>query len=292
MDHNLFQKKDIKNHNKNRRQRNPLRLLWFAIFLLVFLAGIFYFKLNISKKNVTLMVGHRGYSSKYTENTPEAFRQAFKQGFDGIELDVYKDAEGELLVFHDVSLLRMTGENEIIWNLTEETRDKYLIQTDPESKPQKIPTLKEVLKLCSGYSGKILIHLKDEKDLGYEVDDSCVGQIEELVKEYDLSDRVIVFSGRRVIKNFVGRYDLEFGLLTGKEAFAQISELAKWAQEYDIHTILFLYMSTLDFYPEDKVYELTSRGIQAGMYTVETKEDFEKLEKYGFRYAITDYKWR
>ena len=279
----------IINNKKKRWQR------WFSCFLffvLILLLGLTAFKITIHEKNVTLLIGHRGFSSEYTENTPAAFREAFRQGFGGIELDVYEDADGEVLVFHDVSLLRMTGANEIIWNLTSGDRDKYLIRNGPDSEPQKIPTLKEVFDVCKDYQGKILIHLKDEEDLGYEVGDSCLGQIESLVKEYDLSDRVIVFGGKPAIKKFTGRYDLEFGLLTRKEGYRDIVTLAEWAQERDIHTILFFSMTTLDFYPSDKVNDLAAMGIRTGMYTVESEKDLKKLEKYGLRYAITDYMLR
>lgn len=277
----------------NRKIKRLLRLFFCIFFFVSILClGLTVFKISIHEKHVTLLIGHRGFSAEYTENTPVAFREAFRRGFDGVELDVYEDADGELLVFHDVSLLRLTGVDEVIWNLTSKDRDKYLIRHGSDSQPQKIPTLEEVFDACKDYRGKILIHLKNEKDLGYEVGDSCLQQIESLVKAYDFSDRVIVFGGKPAIKKFTGRYDLEFGLLTRKEGYRDIITLAEWARDRDIHNILFFSMSALDFYPSDKVNDLAAMGIRTGMYTVESKKDLQKLEKYGLRYALTDSKMR
>ena len=37
-----------------------------------------------------LLLGHRGYSDQYSENTMLAFSKAIESGFDGIETDVHK----------------------------------------------------------------------------------------------------------------------------------------------------------------------------------------------------------
>ena len=42
----------------------------FLFFVLILLLGLTAFKITIHEKNVTLLIGHRGFSSEYTENTP------------------------------------------------------------------------------------------------------------------------------------------------------------------------------------------------------------------------------
>jgi glycerophosphoryl diester phosphodiesterase len=58
-----------------------------------------------------LVVGHRGGRGEGwpPENTIDAFERARVQGARAIELDVRTCAGGEVVVFHDVSLGRMTG---------------------------------------------------------------------------------------------------------------------------------------------------------------------------------------
>ena len=50
--------------------------------------------------------GHRGASSDYPENTLLAFKQAIKQGATGLELDVHKTKDHQLVVIHDEDVER------------------------------------------------------------------------------------------------------------------------------------------------------------------------------------------
>jgi glycerophosphoryl diester phosphodiesterase len=53
-----------------------------------------------------LILGHRGASRDAPENTHAAFRLALEQGADGVELDVWRCASGEVVVIHDVDTAR------------------------------------------------------------------------------------------------------------------------------------------------------------------------------------------
>jgi glycerophosphoryl diester phosphodiesterase len=56
-----------------------------------------------------LVLGHRGASAEAPENTHAAFRLAMEQGADGVELDVWRCATGEVVVVHDEDLVRVGG---------------------------------------------------------------------------------------------------------------------------------------------------------------------------------------
>lgn len=56
-----------------------------------------------------LVLGHRGASADAPENTLAAFRLALAQGADGVELDVWRCATGEVVVGHDEGMLRVAG---------------------------------------------------------------------------------------------------------------------------------------------------------------------------------------
>lgn len=56
-----------------------------------------------------LVLGHRGASANHPENTVRAFREAMREGADGVELDVMRCASGELVVVHDDDLGRVIG---------------------------------------------------------------------------------------------------------------------------------------------------------------------------------------
>ncbi len=55
------------------------------------------------------ILGHRGASADAPENTLPAFELALAQGADGVELDARLCASGEVVVFHDERLDRLTG---------------------------------------------------------------------------------------------------------------------------------------------------------------------------------------
>jgi glycerophosphoryl diester phosphodiesterase len=52
-----------------------------------------------------LVIAHRGASSVELENSLAAFRAAAGQGADGVELDVHATIDGEIVVFHDPSIM-------------------------------------------------------------------------------------------------------------------------------------------------------------------------------------------
>ncbi len=56
-----------------------------------------------------LVLGHRGASADAPENTLPAFRLALAQGADGVELDAWRCASGEVVVFHDQDARRLAG---------------------------------------------------------------------------------------------------------------------------------------------------------------------------------------
>ncbi len=56
-----------------------------------------------------LILGHRGASAEYPENTILAFREAMRAGADGVELDVMRCGSGEVVVIHDDDMHRVAS---------------------------------------------------------------------------------------------------------------------------------------------------------------------------------------
>lgn len=56
-----------------------------------------------------LIIAHRGASRDAPENTLAAFREAWKQGADGIEADFYLSSDGKIVCFHDRDTQRIAG---------------------------------------------------------------------------------------------------------------------------------------------------------------------------------------
>ena len=97
--------------------------------------------MNSCSNHNTLSIGHRGAKGYVAENTYESISKAIELNVDGIEIDVFKCASGELVLFHDEDLKKLTGESGLIENLTIKELEQFLVLGK-----YKIPTLEEVLK--------------------------------------------------------------------------------------------------------------------------------------------------
>lgn len=67
------------------------------------------------------VTAHRGYSSKYPENTRLAFERAIEAGVDWIETDIHRTGDGVIVLTHDNSTGRFCS---VDWKLSERTIDE------------------------------------------------------------------------------------------------------------------------------------------------------------------------
>ncbi len=117
---------------------------------------------------------HRGLHGKgIPENSLAAFERACECGM-GIELDVQLSRDGEVMVFHDYTLLRMTGVDKKLCELdAENLRTLTLADTD-----QTIPAFSDVLSLVAGRV-PILVELKGE-----DTNTALCEKVAALLREY------------------------------------------------------------------------------------------------------------
>lgn len=139
---------------------------------------------------VEIPIAHRGLWDKQTpENSLPAFKKAIDNGY-AIELDVRLLSDGTVVVFHDDSLSRLTGNDGYI---------KFLQKSDLNmlslgGTDQKIPLLEEVLKFVNGRT-PLLIEIKNDGKVG-----ELEGKVIELLKNY---------KGQFAIQSF-NPYSLEY----------------------------------------------------------------------------------
>ncbi len=149
-----------------------LIILFLALYVFVFVKPV---AKEPENKRLLCKYAHRGLHGKeIPENSLLAFLEAVNNSY-GIELDVQLSSDGEVMVFHDYSLKRMTGLDDKLSKLTiEELKFLKLAGTE-----QKIPTFKEVLTLVDG-KVPLLVELKGET-----LDSSLCPKVAELLKEYN-----------------------------------------------------------------------------------------------------------
>ena len=156
-------------------------LINIIVSLAVILTAVYFFILvrptKKTKPSEVLLrdYAHRGLHNgkDAPENSLAAFEAACQKGY-GIELDVQLSRDGKVMVFHDYTLVRMTGCDKKLAELdAEELTALTLGESD-----QKVPTFAEVLSLVNGRV-PLLVELKGEN-----LDTSLCKKVADMLRDY------------------------------------------------------------------------------------------------------------
>lgn len=151
---------------------------------------------NQSPKNI-YVAAHRGWCSKYPENTLIAFEKAIELGVDQVECDVRVTLDNELVVIHDATVDRTTNG---IGRVCEKTLAEIKALDAGSYKGEEfagtqIPTFKEFMDLVKDHPTLTLdIELKEYPDQpgnetrALEVCDRVL----KMIDEYGYTDRVVI----------------------------------------------------------------------------------------------------
>lgn len=144
-----------------------MTILVTALIIAAVTAGVYLFLISPrggarKKKEYKVFLGrvyaHRGIFDNVSvpENSLAAFRAALDERV-GIELDIHRTADGEVIVFHDNTLTRMCRDDRRPEDMTlKQLKDCRLMGT-----AEQIPTLSEVLALVGGRV-PLIVELKGE----------------------------------------------------------------------------------------------------------------------------------
>lgn len=223
---------------------------------------------------------HRGlHGNGIPENSLAAFSEAVKAGY-GSELDVHLLADGELAVIHDSLLLRTTGAQGRIEDLTVDQLGNYYL----EGTDQTIPLLSQVLGLYAG-SAPLIVELKP---VGDNVDALCKKTCE-LLDNYNGVYCVESFDPRCVHWFRKNRPEIVRGQLTENFFKSQTSKLPA-VLKFALKAQIFNFLTRPDFvaykYADRKVFSnfLCRRiwGAEGVSWTLETQEEYNTAVKEGW----------
>ncbi len=138
-----------------------------------------------------LLFGHRGVPEETPENTLASFQRAVELGLDGVELDARLCKSGELVVFHDEKVDKLTDGSGYVKELAfDELRQLEAgVRFGRNFKSERIPSLEEALGVLGG---KMLVNIELKgNSIG---DDGLAGKVVALVERMGLRSSVILSS--------------------------------------------------------------------------------------------------
>ena len=234
-----------------------------------------------------IVLGHRGYMSKYPENSLLAFRKAIEAGADGIELDVWLSRDGRVIVMHDETIDRTSDMNGKQKEMTLEELKRADL-----GEGERIPTLEEVFEVLPK-DALVNIELKDAE---------AAGEVARIVSENN-PERVMISSFEIEALREYRKHDPEtvMGLLIDREevvplipklkeelnlwsinipmeaipvlGFEKTVQAIKWARSLGLKVALWTQNDEL-FYANDNLLRLK------GLFEVVIANDVERMIEY------------
>ena len=230
------------------------------------------------------IIAHRGFSAIAPENTVAAFAAALASDASSVEFDLQLSAEGIPIIFHDRNLERITGVPGII---NEKSLDE-IEQLDAgkwfneKFVGEKIPTLSEALKILKSVDKFLYFDIKPYHDWT----ESSIEMLIQLLNQEEILEKCIITSFNETFlgrcQNLFPQINLGYFLVNNSDFLQQI-EKAKNAE----NAVLSTYYKVL-FTDPSIVEKSRNQGIDIVAWTVDDREDFEKLVKMGVKRIITN----
>ncbi|REK71682.1 glycerophosphodiester phosphodiesterase [Paenibacillus paeoniae] len=229
----------------------------------------------------TINFAHRGASAYCPENTMSAFCHAIELGATGIETDVQRTKDGRLVLIHDESLERTTGDSRLV----KDVEYQELVRLDAGSwfsssfAEERVPLLEDLLKLAKDTELIINLELKN----GVVPYEGIEAEVIALVQSYEMGDRIIISSFNHyslvLCKQIAPQ--IKTGVLY-MEGLYQPWEYAKSIQADALHAYKFAILPQW-------VQEAAENGIVYHPFTVNEEIELEQLIGFGVSGIITDY---
>ena len=222
-----------------------------------------------------LSIGHRGAKGYIAENTLESINMAIELNVDGVEIDVFKCLSGELVLFHDKNLKKLTGKSGKIENLTINDLQKYLVLGK-----YKIPTLKDVLE-----------KIKNPLLVNIELKGSGAAESTSKIIE-DFSKRTLWKKENFIVSSFnwdeLKKFrsintDIAIGILLDK--LGNMNEAIQFGKNINAQSIHPNYRML----NEGTVEKIKKNGFKIYTWTVNNKEDISFMQKLNVDGVISDY---
>jgi glycerophosphoryl diester phosphodiesterase len=228
-----------------------------------------------------LVLGHRGASADAPENTLAAFRLAIEQGADGVELDAWRCATGEVVVAHDEDLVRVAGSPLRIPDAPLAALRALDVGAwkDRRFRGERIPLLSEVLEALPGAVVNVELKSRGGRDL------ALAHAAAEVIWRAGAGGRVIVssFDWRLVGAFRLASPDVPVGLLFEGTRWWRLRTAmgVRALRPAAVHPDVALAT-------DDRVRAWTARGLAVNPWTVDDPAAATRLARAGAAAIITN----
>lgn len=224
---------------------------------------------------------HRGASGDYPENTLLAFKEGIKRGGNGIELDVHKTKDSELVVIHDEDVERTMQSKGLIKDLTlAEIRQlkckKALFANHEEC---RIPTLDEVLKLVKDQEIVVNIELKTDVISYSGIEEDVI----KLIQHYGIKNKTLISSFNP--QSLKKCKEIDSTIKTGFLYYQPMDDVIQYAKVLQVDAI----HPGLNGVTEDLIIEAHKNQLKVNVYTVNSPTHMRRLIDAGVDGIFTDY---
>ena len=229
-----------------------------------------------------MVIAHRGFSGAAPENTLASFKKAIEIGSDMIEMDVQFSQDRKIMVRHDETLERTTNGRGRVVDYTL----KELKNLDAGSwfgthfSGEKIPTLKEVLELAKG---RVLVNaeIKSPTHGKYAITELTDQALKE-VKKAGMINRVIFSSFNPAALEWLKKDKSAGVALLYHGPWNFLSEVTG-GRDYSILNLRHNYLT------KRKVAKIHQEGCKVNVYTVNSRQELDRLVRWKVDGIITNY---
>ena len=209
------------------------------------------------------------------ENTIESVQKAIELNVDGIEIDVFKSKTGELVVYHDPFLSRLSNSNAFIEQISLDSIKKGELMGG-----YFIPSLKEIVDIIPE---KIFLNIELKgQDTSFETNKIITNYL----KKYNFpASKFIISSFRWDELKKIRSINKDTPIAILVDSLNKIDDAIKLAKQINAVAL----NPNKNFITKEIVNKIQSNNIKVYPYTINTPRNIRRIRSMGVDAIITDY---
>lgn len=274
----LLKKVEYKFYKLLHKRRYTLIFVLIISLVITFSINYFLNKDVIYMGRNISIAAHRSNAVSTPENSLSGIRTALEKNIEFIEIDVQLTKDGEVVVYHDISLRRLTGQSHNISELTYKDLSEIDIGIgySNEFEGERIPTLDQVLKEVKGKS-KLIVELKS-----YGAKEELVENVVKTIEKNNMTKEVYIQSFDNRLLRMIRKINKNINI--GQVMYIAAGDLS--------------YLD-VDFYAIEKsmlsdrlVQHARKNNREVWVWTVNEEDNMREVLSYDIDGIITDYPLR